>query len=96
MRHLVIGASAAGISAARKIRELRPDDEITVVAKDAAVHSRCMLHHFLGGRKSAEEINFAGADFFEKNNIRFIAEEEITSVLPAENCAVGRKSGKLP
>ena len=96
MRHLVIGASAAGISAARKIRELRPDDEITVVEKDAAVHSRCMLHHFLGGRKSAEEINFAGADFFEKNNIRFIAEEEITSVLPAENCAVGRKSGKLP
>lgn len=48
MRHLVIGASAAGIPAARKIRELRQDDEITVVAKDAAVHSRCMLHHFLG------------------------------------------------
>lgn len=96
MKHLIIGASAAGIAAARKIRELRPADEITVVAKDDAVHSRCMLHHFLGGRKSAAEINFAGADFFEKNDIRFLAAEEITAVLPQENCAVGVKSGKLP
>lgn len=96
MRHLIIGASAAGIAAAKKIREMRANDGITVIAKDAKVHSRCMLHHFLGGRKSAEEINFAGADFFERNNIRFIAEEEITAVCPRENCVIGARSGKLP
>ena len=28
MKHLIIGASAAGIAAARKIRALRHDDEI--------------------------------------------------------------------
>ena len=72
MKHLIIGASAAGIAAARKIRALRPDDEITIVAKDGAPHSRCMLHHFIGGHKSAEEINFAGADFFEKLPIGII------------------------
>lgn len=66
MKHLIIGASAAGIAAARKIRALRPGDEITIVAKDGAPHSRCMLHHFIGGHKSAEDINFAGADFFDK------------------------------
>ena len=94
MKHLIIGASAAGIAAARKIRALRPGDEITIVAKDGAPHSRCMLHHFIGGHKSAEEINFAGADFFDKNRVEFIAGEEITKVLPDEKAVVGAKSGK--
>lgn len=95
MKHLIIGCSAAGIAAARKIRALRPDDEITVVAKDDAPHSRCMLHHFIGGHKSAEDINFAGADFFDKNRVEFIAGEEITKVLPDEKAVVGAKSGKI-
>ncbi len=95
MKHLIIGCSAAGIAAARKIRALRPDDEITVAAKDSAPHSRCMLHHFIGGRKSAEEINFAGADFFSKNRVKFIANEEITKVLPEEKAVIGAKSGKI-
>ena len=95
MKHLIIGASAAGIAAARKIRALRPGDEITIVAKDGAPHSRCMLHHFIGGHKSAEEINFAGADFFDKNRVKFIAEEEITKVMPEEKAVVGAKSGKI-
>ena len=95
MKHLIIGASAAGIAAARKIRALRPGDEITIVAKDGAPHSRCMLHHFIGGHKSAEDINFAGADFFDKNRVEFIAEEEITKVMPEEKAVVGAKSGKI-
>lgn len=95
MKHLIIGASAAGIAAARKIRALRPDDEITIVAKEGAPHSRCMLHHFIGGHKSAEDINFAGADFFDKNRVEFIAGEEITKVLPDEKAAAGAKSGKI-
>ena len=95
MKHLIIGASAAGIAAARKIRALRPGDEITVIAKDGAPHSRCMLHHLIGGHKSAEDINFAGADFFDKNRVEFIASEEITKVLPDEKAVVGAKSGKI-
>ncbi|MEG1824299.1 MAG: FAD-dependent oxidoreductase [Cloacibacillus sp.] len=95
MKHLIIGVSAAGIAAAKTIRALRPDDEIVMAAKDKEVHSRCMLHHFIGGAKSAEEINFAGADFFEKNNIKFLADEEITAVTPQKNCALGARSGEI-
>ena len=72
MKHLIIGASAAGIAAARKLRELRPHDEITVAARESRVHSRCMLHLFISGKKSADDINFAGTDFFEKYNIKFV------------------------
>lgn len=95
MRHLIIGVSAAGIAAAKKLRELRPDDEIVMAARDSRVHSRCMLHHFISGRKSAEEINFAGTDFFESHRIKFLPEEEITAVAAGENKVVASKSGEL-
>ena len=95
MRVLIIGASAAGIAAAAKLRALRPEAEITVAASDTKVHSRCMLHHFISGRKTAEEINFAGEDFFDKEGIKFLAGEEILSVNPAENCVTARKAGRL-
>ena len=62
MKHLIIGASAAGIAAARKIRALRPDDEITIVAKDGAPHSRCMLHHFMARRTRAACSTTSSAD----------------------------------
>ena len=54
MRHIIIGAGAAGISAAGEIRRLRPEDEIVVVSKDDQVHSRCMLHKFLSGERTAQ------------------------------------------
>lgn len=33
MRFVVIGASAAGINAIRKLRELNPNSEITLISK---------------------------------------------------------------
>ena len=42
-RFVIIGAGAAGITAAQTLRELRPDDLITVLSTDERVHSRCML-----------------------------------------------------
>ena len=55
MRHIIIGAGAAGISAAGEIRRLRPEDEVVVVSRDDQVHSRCMLHKFLSGERTARE-----------------------------------------
>lgn len=45
MKIVIIGASAAGISAAIKASE--PDTEVVIIAKEDSVHSRCMLHKFL-------------------------------------------------
>ena len=85
MRHLIIGASAAGITAAKTIRQWEPDDEITVVSADTQVHSRCMLHHFLSGHRTAEGINFVAEDFFEKNRIRWLKGERVDRVDTAAN-----------
>ena len=49
MRYVIAGAGPAGISAARTLRQLDRDGEIVLVSKDDQVHSRCMLHKYLGG-----------------------------------------------
>lgn len=80
MRHIIIGAGAAGISAAGEIRRLRPEDEIVVVSKDDQVHSRCMLHKFLSGERNAEGINFVPGDFFTGNRIQWISGRAMTGL----------------
>ena len=53
MRYVVVGAGAAGISAARTLRQLDREGDIVLVSKDDKVHSRCMLHKYLGGQRTA-------------------------------------------
>ena len=47
MRHIIIGAGAAGIQAAKTIRANQPDAAIVMISTDSFVHSRCMLHRYL-------------------------------------------------
>ena len=72
MKHVIIGAGAAGIKAAETIRKLQPDAEIVVISADEYVHSRCMLHKYLSHERSEESLSFIDGDFFEKNDIRWI------------------------
>lgn len=80
MRQVIIGAGAAGITAAKTIRELDGSCEILVVSKEEQVHSRCMLHKYLSGERTGEEINFVPEDFFEKNRIGRITGNGVTGV----------------
>ena len=88
MRHLIIGASAAGISAAKTLRTLKKDDEIVLLSSDTNVHSRCMLHHFMGGHKSIEDVNFAGSDFFEKYSVQWIKGKRAVKVNTDKNLVI--------
>lgn len=71
MNYVVIGASAAGISAVKKLRELKPEADITMVSKDSEIYSRCILHHYLDDTRTLEEMNFAGLDFAERLGVRW-------------------------
>lgn len=57
-RYVIIGAGAAGISAAQVLRDFKPQAVITVISIDQHVHSRCMLHKFLGGERDIPGISF--------------------------------------
>ena len=66
MRYVVIGASAAGISAASTLRDLDKNAEIILVSKDENVYSRCILHHYISNHRDVEALNFTGKNFFEE------------------------------
>ncbi|AOY77738.1 NAD(P)/FAD-dependent oxidoreductase [Clostridium formicaceticum] len=71
MKYLVLGASAAGVNAAKTLRELDADGEITIVSKDNHIYSRCMLHHIIGEKRNVEGLNFTEKDFFENYDIKW-------------------------
>ena len=80
MRYVVIGASAAGISGVKTLRELDKDAEIILVSKDENVYSRCILHHYISNHRDVEALNFTDKKFFEDNNITWIKGVEVKSI----------------
>ena len=69
MKFVVIGASAAGISAAGELRRLDKDSDIILISRDEAVYSRCILHHYMEGIRDLKQLSFIEEYFMEKNNI---------------------------
>lgn len=96
MRHIIIGASAAGLTAAKTIRQWEPQDEITVISVDTQVHSRCMLHKFLSHERTAQGINFVKESFFDENRIRWVKGETVTRVDTAQNTVYLGCGAQLP
>ncbi len=82
MKIVIIGASAAGISAAKTIKSTKPDTEIVIISKEDRIHSRCMLHKFLGHERDAQGISFVDEDFFEKNNISLLNNTTVIGLEP--------------
>lgn len=80
MRHVIIGAGAAGMTAAKTLRDLDATSEIVIISKDEYVHSRCMLHKYLSGERNESSLNFVPEDFFEKNKITWVKGVEVTSI----------------
>lgn len=68
-KYVIVGAGAAGIAAAERIRLYNKDVTVIMMSIDEYSHSRCMLHKFLGGERTEEELSFVEQDFFEKNDI---------------------------
>ena len=72
MEYVILGAGAAGITAAKTIRKADKNGKITVISTDTQVHSRCMLHKYLSHERDAAGISFVDPDFFEKNQIAWL------------------------
>ena len=57
MNYVIIGAGAAGLSAAEELRKLDPAAGITILSAEPEIYSRCMLHQYLGGERSLSSIS---------------------------------------
>ena len=78
MRHLIIGAGAAAVSAVRTILKEKPNDSVVMVSQDEEVYSRCMLHRFISGERDAQSINFINDGILETPNVQWISGKTIT------------------
>jgi len=69
MKYVVIGASAAGLSGIKTLRANDKNAEITLIAPDEIIHSRCILHRYMNGERGKEDLSFVEADFIQKNKV---------------------------
>ena len=72
MKHVIVGASAAGINAAKTLRQLDQDADITIISEDESVYSRCIMHHYLKGRRNLKQLSFVGPEFMADNKINWL------------------------
>jgi NADPH-dependent 2,4-dienoyl-CoA reductase/sulfur reductase-like enzyme/rhodanese-related sulfurtransferase len=89
MKIVVIGAVAAGTSAAAKARRNSEDAEITVYEKDRFIsYSGCGMPYFIGGEvESADELTPRDSAFFKsKYNVDVKILHEVLSIHPKEKC----------
>jgi len=83
MNYVIIGASAAGISAIESIRETDKNGKITVVSdENYPIYSRCLLSYYLAGTISEEKLKYRDDDFYKKNNVNAILGKKVELVLP--------------
>ncbi len=92
MKYLILGSSAAGINAARELRLIDNDAQIIVASIDEFLYSRCILHHFIEGKRTDKQLHFAGPNVIEDYNIDFRTNHEATAV-DSENKVVEFKNG---
>lgn len=89
--YLIIGNSAAGVTAAETIRETDSTSNITIVSREPyAVYGRPLISYLIEGKTCEENIGFKPTDFYEKNNIEtlFGKDFEVTRLDPEGHRAV--------
>lgn len=87
MRNLVIiGNSAAGISAAEAIRSCDRDSSITVISdEDYTSYCRCLISYFLAGDVPEEKLVYRPDTFYKQNNLNLVLGKKVVKVEPKKN-----------
>lgn len=91
--YLIIGASAAGVSAAAKLRQLDATSEIVVLTEETdAPYNKCFLADYLSGLKDLNGLLIKKETFFEDQNITLKLGHRVLSIVPEKQqvfCANG-------
>ena len=70
-KYVIVGASAAGISAIEAIREVDPVGTITVISEEPCPqYSRPMISDFVSGKANLEKMKCRDDHFWEKNTVQ--------------------------
>ncbi|MCX7019330.1 MAG: FAD-dependent oxidoreductase [bacterium] len=96
-RIVIIGAGAAGISAAEAARAAAPEAEITVVSNENVLpYYRLNLTRYLADETSRTELPLHPADWYEVRKIRLIQPARAVSILADESAVLLADGARLP
>jgi nitrite reductase (NADH) large subunit len=83
MRYIIIGGSAAGVSAVEAIRSVDLTSEIELFSGEhTPLYSRVLLSYYIAEMLSKEELNFRPLDFFKENNVIAHLGQKVQMVFP--------------
>lgn len=79
MEYVIVGNSAAGISAADMLRQLEPDARIVVVDSDPhGAYARCMIPEVVAGESELKSIVYRDAGFYRAKGIELVRDRVVT------------------
>jgi nitrite reductase (NADH) large subunit len=93
MRRVIIGLSAAGISAVETLRRGDPESEIVVISDETALYSRPLLSYYLAAKLDRPKITYRTDDFFEQYRLNTIFDRAMG--LDTENRKVFLANGRV-
>lgn len=93
---VIIGASAAGITAAKTIRKLRPEADVTILSSDSVPYSRVMMHKYLSGESDLAGICFIKESFFDDSHITWKKHTTVSAIDPQAKIVRTQDSTERP
>ncbi len=87
MKYVIIGAGAAGVTAAKTIREIDSNGEVVILGEERFFpYNRYMLTDFLCDSIKEDELIYTSASFFKKIGVTFRKGEHVKAIHPQKKC----------
>lgn len=86
---IVIGISAAGVSALAKIRQFDKESTVTAISFEHDLpYNKCLLADFVSKDKTEADVYTRNKDFFISNNIDLLLGKKVVRVIPEQQSIV--------
>jgi len=86
LRHVIVGNSAAGISAIEAIREYDKNSEVVIISDEAyQAYSRVFLPKYIAGEARFNDILMRGYTFYNDIGAKALLGQTVTEVIPKNN-----------
>ncbi len=97
IQYVIVGNSAAGISAARQVRHLDPRGKVVIVSDEPGWgYSRVMLPLYIGGRITRRQMVIAPRAEYSALRLRLLTDDPVEAVDPGSQRVRTRKGIDLP
>jgi NAD(P)H-nitrite reductase large subunit len=94
---VIIGASAAGFSAARTLAESNCGCEITLISQENELpYNKNMLLAFLEGAAKEKDLLLCKEDFFKEKNINFLRDSCVNRIEPQKQRIALKDNTRIP